>query len=128
MVERRDSPRHKSFLKGTVYFNNRRSSIDCMIRDFSASGARLHFSAAITTPDVVDLYIPNKDQTFHAKVRWRKLDEMGVTFIDAQTSSDKAPTPPLDLSQRVAQLEMEVAKLHRTIVELKLEFRKQRDD
>ena len=128
MVERRVSQRNKSFLKGTVYFNNRRSSIDCMIRDISANGARLQFSATIATPDVVELYIPNKDQTFHAKVTWRKLDEMGVTFIGAQASSDKDPTTPLELSQRVEQLEIEVAKLHRTIVELKSELRKQRDN
>ena len=82
---------------------------------------RKHLSPEYSASEIYD----NKNWLASA---YRRCKEMGVTFIDAQTSSDKAPTPPLDLSQRVAQLEMEVAKLHRTIVELKSEFRKQRDD
>ena len=46
-----------------VYFNNRRSVADCLIRDISPFGARLIFSDTITTPDTMDLYIPQKEQT-----------------------------------------------------------------
>ena len=40
MKERRSSARQKSFLQGRIYFNNRRSSVDCLIRDYSETGAR----------------------------------------------------------------------------------------
>ena len=62
MGERRRSSRRKSFLRGCIYFNNRRSAIDCLVRDLSAAGARLIFSAAVNVPDVVDLYIPQKER------------------------------------------------------------------
>ena len=43
-TERRRIPRQKSFLRGMIYFNNRRSVADCLIRDISPYGARLIFS------------------------------------------------------------------------------------
>ena len=55
MAERRRSVRKKSFLRGCVYFNKRRSAIDCLIRDISDQGARIIFSAAENVPVVVDL-------------------------------------------------------------------------
>ena len=62
-VERRRITRNKSFLRGMIYFNNRRNVVDCLIRDISPYGARLIFSDAVTAPDVLDLYIPQKEQT-----------------------------------------------------------------
>jgi hypothetical protein len=39
-----------------------RNAVDCLIRDISPYGARLIFSDAVTTPDVLELYIPQKEQ------------------------------------------------------------------
>ena len=50
-VERRRVARQKSFLRGMVYFNNRRSVLDCLVRDISPYGARLVFSVTVATPD-----------------------------------------------------------------------------
>src|SRR5579871_4465593 len=80
MNERRRIARQKSFLQGRVFFNNRRTSVDCLIRDFSELGARLKFSGAVATPEVIELHIPNKDETYRARVQWRNGDEMGVSF------------------------------------------------
>ena len=71
MAERRNATRQKSFLRGCIYFNNRRSAVDCLIRDISSTGAKLIFSDAITVPDVVELYIPQKEQTLRAEVHFR---------------------------------------------------------
>lgn len=129
MIERRSAPRQKTFLKGIILFNNRKSSADCVIRDLTDHGARLHFSASIITPDVVELQIPNKDQTLQAHVRWRKGDEAGVSF-DHPKMQESAPSSAAggDVSHRVEQLEAEVAKMHRQIVELRNEMRKLRGD
>lgn len=62
MAERRRSVRKKSFLRGCVYFNKRRSAIDCLIRDISDQGARIIFSGTTNFPDVVELYIPHKER------------------------------------------------------------------
>jgi PilZ domain len=115
MGERRNSARHKSFLQGRIYFNNRRSAIDCLVRDVSADGAKLIFSETGSIPDIVELYIPQKDQTLRAHVQWRSDQEVGVAF--KATSARNAATA--DLGARVDQLEVDVATLKRLIKRLK---------
>ena len=63
MAERRRATRQKSFLRGCVYFNKRRGAVDCLIREISDEGARIIFSDTVNVPDVVELYIPQKEQT-----------------------------------------------------------------
>ena len=59
--------RQRTFLKGTLYYDSRRASIECVIRDLSDSGARLAFEHPVTVPDIVELYIPSKQQTLRAR-------------------------------------------------------------
>ncbi len=72
MGERRNSRRSKSFLRGFVYFSRKRGALACLIRDLSDKGARIIFSDTVTLPDVVELYIPQREQTFRARVQWRR--------------------------------------------------------
>jgi hypothetical protein len=131
MSERRRILRQKSFLQGRVFFNNRRSSIDCLIRDFSDLGARLKFSSAVTTPDVVELHVPNKDETYRARVQWRNGDEIGVSFDDYGAGPEAAPSiapgtsPQPDWSARIHKLERDVLILQRKFNELQAALRQQ---
>ena len=121
MSERRQSTRQKSFLRGCIYFNNRRSATDCLIRDISTTGARLIFSDSVSVPDVVELYIPQKEQTLRAHVQWRRGDELGVAF--AKGAQAPAPSRQADgeLAERVAKLEAEIAALKKMFKRLKAE-------
>jgi hypothetical protein len=119
MAERRQSSRQKSFLRGCIYFNNRRSAIDCLVRDVSAAGARLIFSAAVNVPDVVDLYIPQKEQTLRAKVQWRYGEEAGIAFVSRRRTGVAPPAPDYELAQRVEKLELEIASMRRLLKRLK---------
>jgi isopenicillin N synthase-like dioxygenase len=122
--ERRTLLRQRSFLQGRLYFNNRRSSLDCLVRDISSQGAKLKVSDSIAIPEFVELYIPNKDETYRAKVQWRTGFEIGVTFENDQDSPSIVPgAAPVDLPERVRRLEAEVASLHRKLNELQNELR-----
>ena len=116
-TERRRIARQKSFLRGMIYFNNRRSVVDCLIRDISPYGARLIFSDTVTTPDTLDLYIPQKEQTLRAHVIWRVGHEVGVAFPQA-IHAETAASGSGDLADRVAKLEAEVALLKRALKKL----------
>jgi hypothetical protein len=119
MSERRNIRRQKSFLRGFVYFDKRRGVMTCLVRDLSDDGARVIFSSAVTIPDVVNLHIPQREQTVKARVQWRRGDEIGLAFEEEDTV---ATTPQeSELLQRVAQLETEIAALKRTIKKLKRE-------
>jgi hypothetical protein len=118
-AERRRTARQKSFLRGMIYFNNRRSAVDCLIRDISVHGARVIFSDAVQTPDVLDLYIPQKEQTLRSHVIWRNGTEVGLAFEQTPPQADRAAADAGgDLAERVAKLEAEVASLKRTIKKL----------
>lgn len=122
MSERRRITRQKSFLRGCVYFHKRRGAIDCLIRDISDQGARIIFSDTVNVPDIVELYIPQKEQTVRAHVQWRHGDEIGLAFPDAvQAAAGAAPAD--NLAQRVAQLENEIVSLRRMLNRLKSEMR-----
>jgi len=124
MTERRSVSRQKSFLQGRIFFNNRRTSIDCLVRDITEHGAKLKFSSMVATPDVVELYIPNKDETYRAKVQWRNADEIGVGFDVDEKSPPLAPgAAPADWSARIHKLEHDVASLQRKFNELQAAVR-----
>jgi hypothetical protein len=118
-VERRKATRQKSFLRGTVHFNNRRSALDCLIRDISPYGARLIFSGSVTLPDVVELHIPQKEHTSRAHVIWRHGQEVGVAFAQHVALDGIAESG--ELSERVQRLEAEVAALKRLVRQIKAE-------
>ena len=122
--ERRTLLRKRSFLQGRLYFNNRRSSLDCLVRDISNQGAKLKVSDSVAIPEIVELHIPNKDETYRAKVQWRTGFEIGVTFENEQEAPSIVPgAGPADLLERVRRLEAEVASLHRKLNELQNELR-----
>jgi PilZ domain len=119
MSERRTSARHKSLLRGRIHFNNRQSAVDCLVRDLSDEGAKLIFADTAGIPDKIELYIPQKEQTLLARVRWRSDGEVGVAFKSVQASARNAGVA--ELADRVEQLEAQVASLKRMLKRLKAE-------
>jgi hypothetical protein len=119
MAERRSAARQKSFLRGCIYFNNKRSAVDCLIRDISPLGARLIFSDSVSVPDAFDLYVAQKEQSLRARVQWRFGDEVGVAFGKAGRAPEADASPDAeDLIGRMAKLEHEVAALRRAVKRL----------
>lgn len=128
-IDHRQSVRMRTFLKGRIVFNNGSSSMDCLIRDLSATGARLEVSETTSLPEVFDLYIQNKDQTFRSTLRWRRSEGVGVTFDDLAAkpapaaAEAAAPASAADpsltiLVRRIAELEAENAALRSVIASI----------
>jgi hypothetical protein len=130
MSEHRKEMRQRVFLKGRIMFNHGASSMDCLVRDLSTSGARLALSETTTLPEVFDLYIPQKDRTYRSLLRWRREDGVGITFAEPAVAAEPAPAPPqasppapvpaFDASlevllRRISELESENAALRRVL-------------
>ena len=118
MLERRSLVRHKTFIKGRIYFNNRLSSMDCIVRDLTSNGARLEFSESVTLPEAFEIYIPNKDEFFRAHVEWRKGGQLGVRWNSGSASHEKTESGGRGehpLADRVAKLEHDVAVLQKRL-------------
>jgi hypothetical protein len=110
--------RQRTFLKGTLFYDNRRASIECVIRDISDSGARLSFEHPVTVPDKVELFIPQKQQTLRATVQRRGPTEIGVAF-EVERSAEPRRADDVDMQKRVATMEAEILALKRLVAKLK---------
>lgn len=127
MSENRRELRQRTFLKGRIVFNNGASSMDCLVRDLSSSGARLALSETTTLPEMFELYIPQKDRSYRSSLRWRRSDGIGITFVEEGAQVVPAPVPApaaddsaslLTLVRRVNELEAENAALRKLVASL----------
>ena len=121
MNDKRTSPRLRSFLKGRVLFNGGQTSLECLIRDLSSTGARLELSASITLPDRFDLYLPHRDTTCKVHFQWRRGNQIGVAF-DQLESAPAVPPAPQDVALRVHQLEAEVGLMRLLLAQMRSEM------
>jgi hypothetical protein len=114
-MERRAVARARTYLGGQVAFNVRFSTMDCLVRNLSAAGAKLDFNGAATIPDEVDLTITNREETRRARIVWRRGDEAGVAFRQPAPGSDVVP---LTVARRVPDCEAEKTPLQRRVAQL----------
>ncbi len=80
MSERRTSVRHKSLLRGRIYFNNRQSVVDCLVREMSGGGAKLIFADTASIPDKIDRPKPREQGACHPVLgcRYREVSHVAV--------------------------------------------------
>jgi hypothetical protein len=111
----RSAERIRSFLRAQIIFNNRMSTIDCIIKNISATGAKIALNDTFAVPTEFDLYIPQKSRGHHARLIWRDKDSIGVEFTDGQTAA-ASPTaapelPAMGGETRLRDLEVQNAEL-----------------
>jgi hypothetical protein len=83
MDERRKSERHRSLKRASIVFSNRLSTIDCIVRNLSATGALLQMESTLGVPNHFTLKFHEGGGTKECVVKWRREDRLGVTFVDA---------------------------------------------
>lgn len=127
MDERRHTPRHRTFLQGRVFYNNRRQSADCIIRELTEEGARLSFTDPVALPHAFELHIPNRDQTLRVETVWNHGTDVGVSFARQEMHAAPALAPAAHAApheqtmlERIEKLEKELAALRRRISEIEM--------
>jgi hypothetical protein len=121
--ERRNSARQRTVMRGCIYYDKRSAAADCLVRDVSDSGARLELSANVVIPDLIELYIPKREETHHARVLWRHDNEIGVAYVESGSDHGaydlKAPAArghtSAELEDRVRKLEAEIVSFRQAI-------------
>lgn len=78
--ERRACGRPRSLKGGLLRFNRGYGTMECIVRDFSDAGARLAFGDAVAVPVRFELRIGADGAWRPAQVRWRRDDQVGVSF------------------------------------------------
>jgi hypothetical protein len=121
MQELRSVERIRSFLRARIIFNNRMSTIDCIIKNFSPTGAKIALNDTLAVPTEFEVDVPQKGRSFHARLVWRDKEAIGVEFLDAKvpTLTVAAQAPAEASEQRVYELQLQNAELKRKIIQLR---------
>jgi PilZ domain len=114
IMERRRHPRGKSLYGGVISFNGRRSTVNCVVRNFSSAGAKVVMSGIIALPDEFDLSIARKEASFRARLVWCRHLEAGIAFIADDTST----VVSLDAARKLQLRKAEIERLRRRVSEL----------
>jgi hypothetical protein len=114
IVERRKKQRLRSLLGGRVSFNQKSSTLDCLVRNVSEDGALLVISDSIALPNAFDLDITRHQRSYVARIRWRDGERVGVTF-EAPPAGEIVP---LDMARRLKHCEQDNARLKSRIQQL----------
>ena len=88
MTEHRTAPRHRTLKAGLIVFNDGRSTISCIVRNMSDSGALLKVQISAGIPDSFTLRFDQK--SVGCVVVRRTLTELGVRFADDDLSPRQA--------------------------------------
>lgn len=80
-LEKRLAPRRNTLLPATIIYNAGRGRTDCLIRNLSATGAKLELAGSVAgVPNTFDLVAPGH-RPHPCRVVWRTLKELGVEFM-----------------------------------------------
>lgn len=82
-TEARTAPRRRVLKSGKIAYADRHVTIDCMVRDMSATGARLKVEGSVSAPDTFELLIPLDGLEANCQVVWRAGAELGIRFLAA---------------------------------------------
>jgi hypothetical protein len=80
MDERRTVPRMRSYLGAHLVFDHRRSVLGCVVRNISATGAKVQFPDTVCLPTRLHIEITQPAATYSAEVVWRTENEIGLAF------------------------------------------------
>jgi hypothetical protein len=118
MQEHRTTERVRSFLRAQIVFNNRMTTIECIIKNYSAAGAKIALNDTLTVPTEFDVYIPAKQRNHHARLVWRDKDAIGVNFVEAEAAVAKKTPAAAASVDRLRELELQNAELKIRVREL----------
>lgn len=111
---RRQLERRTVAIKAQARFYDGAEPVDCEMTNYSATGARILFPAGFEPPGAFDLFVPARDETLHAALRWRTSGVAGVEFLTTKAST--ADQRVSELLVRVSQIEDELRAVKAGIV------------
>jgi hypothetical protein len=76
--ERRQSPRRRTLKGAQIVFNDRRSVIECTVRDMSSHGALLAVPSLLGIPNEFELRLDGDLRS--ARIVWKGIGKIGIAW------------------------------------------------
>ena len=113
MQDRRQDIRDKVFLGGIAEFNERGSTMDCVVRNINERGACVEIDETARLPENLNLNIPSKGRAFIAELIWRHANRVGLAFRTMVTDPQSN-----DLDARLRRSQIKQRQLKKQIRQL----------
>ncbi|MDR3476282.1 MAG: diguanylate cyclase [Devosia sp.] len=81
MSDRRNAIRHRCLKRGILVFNNGFSTVNCLVRDLSSTGARIEVDGSFDALEAFELRLVESGQQFKVEKRWQNGSKFGLRFI-----------------------------------------------
>jgi PilZ domain. len=78
--DNRSAPRHRTLKGAHIVLNEGFSTIDCMVRNMSETGAKLVVASVVGIPSRFDLAMDD-GRRFSCEIAWKSETEIGVRFL-----------------------------------------------
>jgi len=91
MKERRSSSRTRILRSGKILFNDKRSVVDCIVRNVSADGACLQIESLVGVPSRFDLLIEGEQTSRPCRIAWQSDHRTGVAFESEEFERHRDP-------------------------------------
>lgn len=115
MSDNRYAQRSRTFLKAEIELNRGLSTLGCIVKDLSDTGARILVSEGIALPETFRIHLPKPDRWVEATLRWRRGEYIGVQFDEVPQAHEPEQTD----AERIKRLEADNARLRRMLEELR---------
>jgi hypothetical protein len=79
-MERRVQQRARTLKSARILFNQRRSVIDCTVRNLSPTGACLNVASAVGIPERFDVMFDADQSVRSCRMVWHKEKQVGIEF------------------------------------------------
>jgi PilZ domain len=119
MLDRRQEIRGRVYYGGIITFNARHSTMACLVRNFSALGAKVELANTTLLPHEFDFTVARRGFSCVARLVWRRAEEAGLVFQHPKHAN--APIP-LDWAIRLRASERARKDLVRRIEQLRSEY------
>jgi hypothetical protein len=113
--ERRKTDRARVIYGGTIAFNQRQSTLECVVHNYSDAGAKIALDSTALLPDRIELLVARKGRAYVANIVWRSETEAGLSFRPAP--DENAPVP-IDWARRLRDCETEKRALKSRLTQL----------
>ena|SRR5450631_1325875 len=90
--DKRQATRRKVLKSAIAAYHDRHCTVACVVRDISATGARLRVESSVDVPDTFELIIELDGLEAKCKVVWRLQKELGIQFIGAPRKAEPKRT------------------------------------
>ncbi|MCZ8042490.1 MAG: PilZ domain-containing protein [Beijerinckiaceae bacterium] len=116
-TERRQTPRLRSLLGARARYNQKRATLDCVVRNISDGGALIVVPDTVLLPADFELEIAQRQCCYRAHVRWRTGTRIGVSF-EAEAAPETASPSETDVAMRLRMAERDNARMKSRIQQL----------